>query len=149
MRVLLCTLLVIFIISGCSKPPEIVTYRCSTPEIVLQQQGFDATEWDTIITTVYEPDFLYPIASDTFITTDITNELLIAPDLHSPKDFSIFLPAINRVFLVHDISFLTRYEQAPKGRRPECYHDISFNLDDQLISGLDASTGRVYAQLAK
>lgn len=149
MRILLCTLLVIFIIPSCRKPPEIVTCQCTTPGIVLQQQGFDATEWDTIITIVYEPDSPYRVASDTFITTDITNELLITPDIDSPKDFVIFLPSVKRVFTVTDIRIIARYEQAPKGRRPTCYNDISFNLDNQLISGLDTSTGRVYAQLTR
>ncbi len=133
---------------ACNKPQS-VPYSCKVPAIVLQQEGFTATEWDTIITTVYEPDFLYPIASDTFITTDITNELLITPDIHSPKDFSIFLPSVNRVIIVNDIGFITRYEYAPEGQRPDCYHDISFNLDDRLVSGLDASTGRVYVQIRK
>jgi hypothetical protein len=142
-------LFLLFLLGACRKPAQMVPYSCKVPAIVLQQEGFTATEWDTIITTVYEPDFLYPIASDTFITTDITNELLITPDIHSPKDFSIFLPSVNRVIIVNDIGFITRYEHAPEGQRPDCYHDISFNLDDRLVSGLDASTGRVYVQIRK
>ena len=142
-------LFLLFLTNACRKPVSMVPYSCKVPAIVLQQEGFTATEWDTIITTVYEPDFQYPIASDTFISTDITNELLVTPDIHSPKDFSIYLPSVNRVFLLNDIIFLTRYEQAPEGQRPDCYHEISFNLDDKQVSGLDVSTGRVYAQLKK
>ncbi|MBW7913083.1 MAG: hypothetical protein H3C54_05135, partial [Taibaiella sp.] len=97
---------------ACNKP-EMASYSCKVPAIVLQQEGFSASEWDTIITTVYEPDFQYLIASDTFITTDITNELLVTPDIHSPKDFSVFLPSVNRVFLIYDIGFFTHFQQAP------------------------------------
>lgn len=126
-----------------------VPYSCKVPAIVLQQEGFTATEWDTIITTVYEPDFLYPIASDTFITTDITNELLITPDIHSPKDFSIFLPSVNRVFLIYDIGFFTHYQQAPEGQQPDCYHDVSLIKNSEGIYNLKTTTGRVYIQLKK
>lgn len=149
MRSFLYTILVISVVTGCSKRPEMRTYSCRTPQIVLQQQGFDQAEWDTIITTVYEPGFLYPIASDTFVTTDITNELLITPDINSPKDFAIFLPSVNKIFLVHDISFINRYQNAPEGQKADCYHDINFSIGDELVTGLNTATGHVYARLRK
>lgn len=139
----------LFLLGACRKPVRMVPYSCKMPAIVLQQHGFSTTEWDTIITTVYEPDFQYPIASDTFITTDITNELLITPDIHSPKDFSIFLPSVNRVFLIYDIGFFTHYQQAPEGQQPDCYHDVSLTMNSEGFYNLQTTTGKVYILLKK
>lgn len=126
-----------------------VSYSCKVPAIVLQQEGFTATEWDTIITAVYEPLFQQPSVSDTFIATDITNELYITPDINNPKDYAIFLPSVNRTFRVYDIGFFTNYQQAPEGQQPDCYHDISLTLDSNRINNLETTTGRVYVQLKK
>ena len=142
-------LFLLFFTAACRKPVNVVSYSCKVPAIVLQQEGFTATEWDTIITTVYEPDFQYPIASDTFITTDITNELLVTPDIHSPKDFSIYLPSVNRVFLIYDIGFFTHYQQAPEGQQPDCYHDVSLTMNSEGFYNLKTTTGKVYIQLKK
>lgn len=137
------------LLGACRKPVRMVSYSCKVPAIVLQQEGFAVTEWNTIITTVYEPMFQQPSVSDTFIATDITNELYITPDINNPKDYAIFLPSVNRTFLIYDIIFLTRYQQAPEGQRPDCYHDVSLTLDSKGINNLQTTTGRVYIQLTK
>lgn len=125
------------------------THICSTPNIILQQNGYDATEWDTIITRVINVEFQEIEAVDTFIATDVTNELLITPDFERKLAFEVSLPSVNKTHYIHGIEIIPKTEEVKKGLELECYHDIYFEIDNQPISGLSTANGRVYAQLEK
>lgn len=136
-------------LSACGKT-KWGTYACTTPNIILQQAGYDHTEWDTIITYVYEPGFSSVFIIDTFVTETVNNELLIAHDVNNPKDYEIFLPSVNRSYKVYDIKDIPKTAKLPVDQPDKtCYNDISFFVDGEEISGLNSSGGTVYTQLKK
>lgn len=126
-----------------------IVVTCTAPQIVLQQQGYTPSEWDTIITRVYDTGYQLPMVADTFVANNVTNELLISPDMAKPKDFLIFLPSVNRTYRLYDIKITPRTVTITKGEQTTCYDDISFTLDSTVVSGLSVATGKVYAQLKK
>lgn len=141
-------LLIVLFATACNKH-RTTSYNCKTPQILLYQEGYGVTEWDTIITEVYEPGYQLPVVADTFIAADIANQLLITPIIDQPKDFLISLPSVDTSYRLYDIVIITRSMTAPAGQQPDCYHDISFMLNGNPTGSLKVSDGKVYAALKK
>lgn len=121
----------LFLAASCRKT---YTYTCTNPQILIQQEGYDSTAWDTVITWVYNKGYLPPVIADTFITTDITNELLIEPSATDPKDFEIYLPSVNRKHKVYDIQLTTRTTEVEQGQKGSCYNRVAFMVDGEAFS---------------
>lgn len=124
-------LFLLLLLTACRKSQ---TYICSTPQILLQPEGFTEAEWDTVITRVYNPDFKEPYIADTFLATALDDVLLITPYTDDEKDFEVFLPSINKSYRLYDIVITPRTEQGGKNDEPECYHDINMMLDGTVYT---------------
>lgn len=134
----------LFIVS-CQKT---TTYQCTTPAIVLQQEGFTASEWDTVITTVYTSGFRPPMVADTFVAKSLTDELLIKPDGFQ-RDYAIYLPSVNKLYRVYGILvFENTQERTKKGDYSECYDRVSLSLENERID-IPANNGRIIVKLKK
>lgn len=121
----------LLLLASCRKT---YTYTCTNPPILIRQEGYDSTAWDTVITLVYNKGYLPPVIADTFITTDITNELLIVPSATDPKDFEIFLPSVNRTYKVYNIQLTIRTTEVEQGQQGSCYNGVSFLADGEAFS---------------
>lgn len=136
---------IVLLITACQKT---VTVQCTTPAIVLQPEGFSASEWDTVITTVYSSGFRPPMVADTFIAKNLTDELLIKPEGFY-RDYAIYLPSTNSLYRVYGILvFENTVERRKKGEYSECYDRVSLSLDNERID-IPADKGRVIVKLKK
>jgi|GEM_PF-7010082 len=102
---------------------------CDLPRLVLEPVDFTAEEWDTVITRVYNPGFSSPIITDTFIAENADDVLLVSIGSGDAKDFEIEVPAINKIYRLHNIMFTERTLTVTEGAEEQCYHDMSFVLD--------------------
>lgn len=136
-----CLLLCLTMVS-CTKYEE---FSCTTPAIVLQQQGYTAAEWDTVITTVHLKNG--STVADTFITTATTNELFIETNNAEVTYYTIFLPSVQRSYTLRDIIINERTQTRAVGTRSICFNSISFYVDDQLYDYPGAVSDKVYATI--
>ena len=145
MKTNIAAILFIFVLlSSCRRT---YIYQCTNPQMLLQQKGFEHSEWDTIITNVYNKDFQPPVIRDTFITDNLSDLLTINLDESGMKDFEIILPSASRIYKLYDIVLTARTGEAEKGKEADCYNDVSYVLDGQ--HGTSANARNIVVQLAK
>lgn len=111
------------------------------PQIVLQQEGYTETEWDTVVTRVYEPGFKEPVITDTFVAKKPDDVILITPEQNNLKDFEVHIPAVNATHRLYDIDIeVATAEVSGENSTALCYHSISYLLDGEQHSFTNAET---------
>lgn len=132
------------IVASCRKT---YTYSCINPQFVLEQEGYDDTEWDTVVTKVYGQGYVQPAITDTFIAKELNDVLTIYLDKESLKDFEIILPSVNRIYKLYGIEIKSHTAQAADDYPEVCYNDVAYILDGQRISPPNAAI--IYNKLSK
>lgn len=142
-------LLLCICIAACKKKVRTVTYTCNTPAIMLYNQQYSNSQWDTIITMVFDKGYKQPMIIDTFVALHNAHQLQINHDMSNPKDYIIYLPSVSKTYKLYDVTVNVKRVDAPEDSKPNCYHDIDFTLDSQRITNADFSGGKAYFELKK
>lgn len=135
---------VMMISTSCRKT---YTHSCIHPQFVLEQDGYDETEWDTVVTKVYNKGFMEPAIIDTFMAKALADVLTIYLDQQNLKDFEIILPSVNRIYKLYDIEITSHTVQTTEDNPAACYNDVTYTLDGQSISPPNAAI--IYNKLSK
>lgn len=96
---LLLLLTYLLCVTACRKT---YTYTCNDPQIVIEQQGYDSTEWDTVIVRYFDRGYTTHKKDDTFVAGNIDNVLLLSPGTNG-DDLEIYLPSVNCTYRLSDI----------------------------------------------
>ena len=142
-------LFLVLIFAAACKKDRIVSHVCKMPEIVLYNQQYSVSEWDTIVAMVFDKGFKQPMVVDTFIAPSNANQLYISHDAYNPKDYVIYLPSVDRVYKLYDITVHVNRQDGPEDEKPDCYHDMDFTLDSQRITKPPIAQGRILVELKK
>lgn len=141
-------LLVLIFVAACKKE-RTVSRVCKMPEIVLYNQQYSISEWDTIVTMVFDKGFKQPMVVDTFIAPSNVNQLYITHDAGNPKDYIIYLPSVDRLYRLYDITVHVNRQDGPEDVTPDCYHDMDFTLDSLRITKPPVAQGKILVELKK
>lgn len=133
-------LLLLLLLVACKKK---YTYTCDEPQLVLEQRGYDSTEWDTIIIKYYDKGYNELIDNDTFVAENTDDVLLLDPGSDT-RDLEIYLLSVNKTYRLYDIQLDVRTYEDGEYSSVTCYSGLSYNLDGERFTHDNTAVARAY-----